>query len=119
MILLIKYILPILIAINSYGQIDDQTKHFYAGFTIGTSTALITNHYIKRPVISSLIGFSFGTLAGIAKECIYDKRLNKGTYELQDMFTTSWGSGCASIVSISIIINKNGKDRNRKGSTID
>jgi len=115
----IKYILPILIALNSFGQIDDQTKHFYAGFTIGVSTALITNHYIKRPVISSLIGFSVGTLAGIAKECIYDKRLNKGTYELQDMFTTSWGGGCASIVSISIIINKNGKDRNRKSSSID
>lgn len=105
-------------SLNSIAQIDDQTKHFYAGFTIGASTALVTEHYIKRPVISSLIGFSVGTLAGIAKECIYDKRLNKGTYELQDMFTTSWGGGCASIVSISIIIN-NGKNRNRKSTRID
>lgn len=112
-----KFIL-IFITLNSFAQIDDQTKHFYAGFTIGVSTALVTEHYIKRPVISSLIGFSVGTLAGIAKECIYDKRLNKGTYELQDMFTTSWGGGCASIVSISIIIN-NGKNRNRKSPRID
>ena len=112
-----KFIL-IFITLNSIAQIDDQTKHFYAGFTIGVSTTLITEHYIKRPVISSLIGFSVGTLAGIAKECIYDKRLNKGTYELQDMFTTSWGGGCASIVSISIIIN-NGKNRNRKSPRID
>lgn len=113
-----KIIILIFAYINSFAQIDDQTKHFYAGFGIGVTTSLITNHVIKRPIISSLIGFSVGTLAGIAKECIYDKRLNRGTYDLQDMFTTSWGGGCASVVSISIIIN-NGKNRNRKSTRID
>ena len=71
-------ILMCLLSLGLTAQIDDKTKHFYAGFGITCLTAEITNQITDKPFVSCLVGFGAGTLAGIAKEAIWDKAMDKG-----------------------------------------
>lgn len=83
------------ICVNS--QIDDKTKHFYAGFGITCLTAEITNQITDKPFVSCLVGFGAGTLAGIAKEAIWDKAMDKGTCSNLDAGMTIWGSAVGAL----------------------
>jgi hypothetical protein len=84
------------ICVNS--QIDDATKHFYAGFTITVLTAEVTNQMIDKPFLSALSGFAIGTTAGILKEVVYDRKMDKGVYSNKDMGMTIWGAACGALV---------------------
>ena len=76
----------------------DKTKHFYAGFGIAIITGELTNQIIDRPGISAVIGGGFGILAGILKETIHDRLMNRGIYSNQDMVMTGWGAVCGAMV---------------------
>ena len=79
-------------------QIDDATKHFYAGFTITVLTAEVTNQMIDKPFLSALSGFAIGTTAGILKEVVYDRKMDRGVYSNKDMGMTIWGAACGALV---------------------
>ena len=79
-------------------QIDDATKHFYAGFTITVLTAEVTNQMIDKPFLSALSGFAIGTTAGVLKEVVWDRNMDKGVYSNKDMGMTIWGAACGALV---------------------
>jgi len=91
-------ILLCLFSLGLTAQIDDKTKHVYAGMGIAIVTAEITNQIIERPAISAATGFVLGSLAGIAKEAVYDKRMDKGTCSNLDAGMTMWGAAIGSMV---------------------
>ena len=84
------------ICVNS--QIDDATKHFYAGFGITVLTAEVTNQMIDKPFLSALTGFVAGTTAGILKEVVWDRKMDRGVYSNKDMGMTIWGAACGALV---------------------
>ena len=84
------------ICVNS--QIDDATKHFYAGFGITILTAEVTNQMIDKPFLSALTGFAIGTTAGILKEVVWDRNMDRGVYSNKDMGMTIWGAACGALV---------------------
>lgn len=84
------------VCVNS--QIDDATKHFYAGFTITVLTAEVTNQMIDKPFLSALTGFAIGTTAGILKEVVYDRKMDRGVYSNKDIGMTAWGAACGALV---------------------
>jgi hypothetical protein len=84
------YIL-LLIPILSFGQ-KDKTIHFYAGAGISMGTGLIVDHFTHRHTLSMFSGIVVGSLAGIAKEAIYDKALHKGECDNWDAMATTWGA---------------------------
>ena len=84
------------ICVNS--QIDDKTKHFYAGFGITVLTAEVTNQMIDKPFLSALSGFAIGTTAGILKEVVWDRKMDRGIYSNKDMGMTIWGAACGALV---------------------
>jgi len=87
-----------LLSLGLKGQIDDKTLHFYSGFAITCISAEIINQQIDKPFTSSAIGFGVGCLAGIAKEVVYDRAMDKGTYSNTDMGMTCWGAACGALV---------------------
>lgn len=84
------------VCVNS--QIDDATKHFYAGFGITLITAEVTNQMIDKPFLSALSGFIAGTTAGILKEVVWDRKMDRGVYSNKDMGMTIWGAACGALV---------------------
>lgn len=110
-----KIILLCLISLGLKGQIDDKTKHFYAGFTITCLTAEITDEFTDNHLVSCLVGFGAGTLAGIAKEAIWDKRMGKGVCSNLDAGMTVWGSAVGSLV---IRIRFDFRDKKRSNSKL-
>ena len=79
-----------------------------------TYTPWLVNQYIKKPLLSTLIGFTIGSLVGIGKEVIWDRKLGRGTYDKYDMFDTSWGSACGATFMIGAFSYKNKKDKLNK-----
>jgi len=62
---------------------NDKLKHFLLGIAISLFFGVL---------ISPVLGFALGIVAGIAKELIWDKWLKKGTPELLDFLATALGS---------------------------
>lgn len=94
-----KYILYILLffitlklSANLPPWFDDKAQHFYAGFAISIASAEVCNQITDRPALSALGGFLLGTAAGIAKEAVYDKMMNKGKCSNLDAGMTSYGA---------------------------
>ena len=110
-----KYLIILLLSTNMlYSQKDySSTKHFYAGFTITCGSSLVVNHCIKKPLLSTLIGFTVGSLVGIGKEVIWDRKLGRGTYDKYDMFDTSWGSACGATFMIGAFSYRIKKQKNK------
>jgi hypothetical protein len=110
-----KYLILLLLSTNMlYSQKDySSSKHFYAGFTITCGSSLVVNHYIKRPLLSTLIGFTIGSLVGIGKEVIWDRKLGRGTYDKFDMFDTSWGSACGATFMIGAFSYREKKQKDK------
>lgn len=86
-----KTLILILLAFTAHAQ-NGEVKHFYAGFGITALSAEIINQQIDRPFISSAIGFGLGATAGILKEVVYDRKMERGVYSNSDMGHTIWGS---------------------------
>lgn len=92
------FIIACLLSLGLSAQIDDKTKHFYAGFGITVLTAEVTNQMIDRPFLSALTGFVAGTTAGILKDVVWDRNMDRGVYSNLDMGMTAWGSACGALV---------------------
>lgn len=104
-----KTTILLLIAFGMNAQkITDDQKHWLAGSLISGVSGSAAYELGARPFHSALIGFGLGTLAGIAKEAIYDKRMNKGVCDNKDAFTTSWGALFGSL-TVTIYIDKQRK----------
>ena len=110
-----KYLIILLLSTNMlYSQKDySSTKHFYAGFTITCGSSLVVNHCIKKPLLSTLIGFTVGSLVGIGKEVIWDRKMGRGTYDKFDMWDTSWGSACGATFMIGAFSYRIKKQKNK------
>jgi len=94
-----KLILIILFPLicNSQNKISD-ALHFYSGCGITVATGALTYKISKgKKGLSYLVGFSSGVLAGIAKEVVWDRQMNKGVYSETDMAITSWGAICGTM----------------------
>jgi hypothetical protein len=53
---------------------------------------------IDKPFLSSLSGFVAGTTAGILKEVVWDRKMDRGVYSNKDMGMTIWGAACGALV---------------------
>jgi len=83
--------------------------HYMAGVNISAATSSFVFYKTKRPFLSCLSGFVVGSIAGIAKEAIWDKRMHLGTCDNGAAFTTMWGSLTGSLgarISINIFYEK-------------
>lgn len=84
---------------TSMGQAiqTDKVMHYSVGFIIGaTTTSLLEDRVGKTKAI--MIGFGVATVAGIAKELLYDEMLRKGNTETLDLGATMLGGLSGSIV---------------------
>lgn len=111
-----KIIILILIFSNSFfaqRKINDDTKHFYAGFGISVCTSALIYEATDKNSLSIAIGFATGVGAGFAKEYWWDKHLNKGVFNKADLYTTIWGS----LNSVPILICV--RDFKKKKNKID
>jgi hypothetical protein len=98
-------LLPILliISLSVSSQEVDKQKHLFAGAIISYGVAPIIWKITGKKTISSIVGFSVGTMAGFAKE--YYDRNNGGVSSKKDVAFTMLGAAIGSI-SFRIIINK-------------
>lgn len=105
----INYNNPILLKLH----FDDKAAHFYAG----AFTAAIVNKYVYKKTHKYWKGFFSGwaaaTIAGAAKEYIFDGAMNKGVKSNLDFIFTCYGGGIGSEIQSLIIYNRNQK-RERK-----
>ena len=94
---------------NAQRLTDDQ-KHWVAGSLISGVSGSAAYELGARPFHAACIGFGLGTLAGIAKEAIWDKRMKRGMCDNGDAFTTSWGALFGSL-TVTIYVDKMYKRR--------
>lgn len=107
-----KIITLLLIASIAKGQrMNDDSKHFYAGFGITLTTHFITSQFNVKPVKSRALGFLAGMTANFLKEFVWDKRLDRGVYSNEDLAFTSYGVVLGTGVSFCIDDNKKSKLR--------
>ena len=105
-----KTLLLILLSFSLTAQrLTDDQKHWVAGSLISGVSGSAAYELGARPFHAACIGFGLGTLAGIAKEAIWDKRMKRGTCDNGDAFTTSWG---ALFGSLTVIIYIDRKEKN-------
>lgn len=98
---------------SQYSKADphEYGLHFVVGQLISGTTTLIVNDIIKRPVLSSIIGFGVGTLTGIGKELIWDKKLHHAACTTGDMIATSLGALNFSLIFDLTIFYRNRHER--------
>lgn len=88
---------------KTWSKINDDTKHYYAGFLITSITGEVVLRKTGKVGLSIGTGFLAGVVAGIAKEAIYDGMMKKGVVNNWDAFHTGWGAiGGAIGLTISI-----------------
>lgn len=102
-----KTLLLILITLNLSAQLDDKTKHVYAGTIITMGVSEVLQQCNVKPWKSVLIGFGAGVLAGAGKEWIWDKAMKRGVCDKQDFFNTAWGSLIGVTIEIPLIDIRN------------
>ncbi len=94
-----KTLLFVLFSLGAFAQTDrSDVKHFYAGAGITFVSASIINHYTDKPTLSTWGGITIGCLAGLGKEYIYDRAMNKGVFSKDDYLMTFWGAACGGVV---------------------
>ncbi|MEO6301758.1 MAG: hypothetical protein ABIP51_01170 [Bacteroidia bacterium] len=89
-----KTIILLLFVIQVRGQIisDDKTKHFYVAMGASVSVGELLYKKTNLHGISSLVGILSGIAITIGKETIYDKKLGRGTPNLNDAIVGCFGS---------------------------
>lgn len=112
-----KKLILILLCSNMFGQkFDDKALHFYSGAGITFVTGSIVNHYTHKPTLSTWVGIGTGVLAGLGKEYIYDKAMNKGVFSKDDYLMTFWGAACGGVViRCAIDFRSRGSEPNKNG----
>jgi len=73
-------------------KIDDTTKHVWAGMIISALTAFLLVKLNLHHALASVLGLIVGVMAGLGKEFLWDKKLGKGTFNMNDYLATGWGS---------------------------
>ena len=99
----------IFIPLLSFSQ-DDRTKHMIAGNVISLGVGAITYELTDKPFLSLAVGFSSGVLVGVLKEVVWDRAMQKGTYNKTDMMDTAWGSTIGTLM-VTVYIDINRKKR--------
>jgi len=88
----------------------DKVLHVYAGMGITVLSGFAFYYFTTMmPIFACLIGLGIGSLVGAAKEYIWDRAMKKGTFNIEDMTATIWGSMVGAVVLRVIIdlIEKN------------
>lgn len=82
-----------------FSKIDDKTLHVWAGIILSLGGGFLFYYFTPvMPIIACLVGLAFGTLVGVLKEVLWDKKLKKGTFSKLDIFSTFWGSLVGSVM---------------------
>lgn len=86
----------------------DDDLHKLAGTLITSVTGFILYYFgFATPFVSCLIGFAMGTLAGFAKDYVWDKWMKRGVFDKWDIISTIFGAlfGVAVLVIIIHYLN--------------
>jgi uncharacterized membrane protein YeaQ/YmgE (transglycosylase-associated protein family) len=87
--------------VNKYG---DKTLHVWAGMLISALSGLLLYWLYQTNIFYyPLIGVIAGNIVGFSKEFIYDKLMKKGTFSLEDILATFYGSLVGAILILMII----------------
>lgn len=106
---IIKTLLLILFPFMLSAQkLTDDYKHWITGSLISGVSGSAAYELGAKPFHAACIGFGLGTLAGIAKEYVWDKQMKRGTCDNKDAFTTSWGALFGAL-TVTIYIDKQQK----------
>lgn len=87
-----KILILLFVTFGMKAQIDDKSKHYVAGVVVSNWAGSTAYYFGAKPFKACLIGFGAGCLAGIGKEYIYDKAMDRGTFSKPDLEMTIWGS---------------------------
>ena len=106
--LLFILLFPILCQGQTRSEKISDALHYYCGAGITVGAGALTYKLSKgKKGLSTLVGFSSGVLAGIAKEVVWDRKMGRGTYSELDMGITAWGAlGGAMVVTIGFQIHE-------------
>lgn len=80
-----------------FKKIDDKAIHVWSCWMIGLITIVLSYAVIVDNFYSVLIGISVSILVALGKEYIWDKKLDKGTFSVFDLFSDGWGV-CLSLI---------------------
>ena len=72
-------------------KIPDDAKHVYATCAITHAVGWGVYYKTDKPGLSCVIGMGAGMIAGLGKEYIWDKKLDKGTFSKLDLASDAWG----------------------------
>ena len=111
-----KTLIILLLPILSFGQIDDKTKHVYAGTFISIGSGATINYFTHKHALSVVSGVLIGCTAGVLKE-VYDKN-NGGTCDNWDAGATIWGSLLGGI-SLRVYLDCQDKRNNLEKRKLD
>lgn len=109
-----KILILLFVAFGMKGQITDKdgtAKHYLAGVVVSNWAGSSAYYFGAKPFKSCLIGFGAGVLAGLGKEYIYDKAMDRGTFSKPDLAMTVWGSLVGSFC-LRVAIDRNQKKYN-------
>ena len=81
-------------------KIDHAVYSAYGSTLIG----MVANAVLHSPAVSALIGFALMFTIGLLKEFVYDRKFNKGQFELYDIFANWIGCmvGFASVIAFNL-----------------
>ncbi len=82
---------------SSVNYPKDKKLHALAGFYISGISSTAMYYWTGKKWASSLVGFGVGCLAGIAKEAIWDKAMDKGNCSNNDAYVTMGGAFAAAL----------------------
>lgn len=82
----------------------DKLLHFIAGMVI--FMVLFRIFAIFMPMrCSYLISYFVAILVSYAKEAIYDRRMNRGTYDIKDFYAGVFGSTAALCLDLLLLLS--------------
>lgn len=83
----------------------DKLLHFIAGMVI--FMVLFRVFAIFMPMrCSYLISYFISILASYAKEAIYDRRMNRGVYNIKDFYAGVFGSTAALCLDLLLLLSR-------------
>lgn len=77
-------------------------KHVWAGILIVIITGVVLQLFMTA-WYSCPIALVLGIGSGLAKEYIWDSYMGKGTFNLDDIWATTWGSFVGLVILIFIV----------------
>jgi hypothetical protein len=81
----------------------DYHKHFALGAAISMPTVIFLWAFFLSVIPAAVIGLVMSAIAGVVKDCIWDLRMGRGTFELADIGFTILGGIVGIILALAII----------------